>query len=180
MSDLDFYIPIYGGIAVFWSLIYFLFHRFRKTDKNIFKIVEYWYTCIVSTVLVFIIGLSLFMSEFMSSTVRTSPSVNYGTLIYESSDDYGDYLKLYDNETFHVYCGYEESNGDFKLKKDSIVLIHSKLYDGKNLPSFFINDSMSFYIKGYRKSQSPPDKFQEAMFLSGLVDTSKINEKYNR
>jgi hypothetical protein len=117
------------------------------SPKRVYKQVSFWLTCVISTAIIWFVAFAYFMATLYDVEDYIDTSIDHGSVIFESvDDDYGDYLKLYSNETFKISYGYEESNGHFHISNDTIYLKYSLIYEGNELPRIVLSQDNGYII----------------------------------
>ena len=177
MSDFNFYSGLIISVLIYWSLLYFLFHVFRKDKvRPVYKSLSYWLTSIISTISLYAISLITFLYLVFRIADYTDSSIVYGTEIIGGHADgimHEDWIHLYDNKTFHILSYQVESNGYYEMKNDTIELKYNQNYEETVLPGFIVlkydtlnNGMRHLSMYGYRVIDGKPDNEKQHYFSS--------------
>lgn len=168
MSDFDFYAPIILLILTYWGLLYFLVHRFKKSEKPVYKMVGYWLFAVVSTAIIYLSVLFWFLHQMFGEKDETSSAMYYGNPIicgYYDGLMGTDEVTFYDNNTFLINISTVLANGTYEQKGDSIYVKYSRNFDRKVPDVFIVNGSN---IVSYR---APFGKIDSTSYLDyGIID----------
>ena len=113
--------------------------------------VSYWATATLTSLGLMILGTFIFLNAMFGSSDYTVSKIKYGKEVIAGEDDglmYTDWIKLYDNNTFHILSYQVESNGYYSIVNDTIRLEHNDEYDEIILPDIFVIKNKGIY--GYR------------------------------
>lgn len=167
-------------ISLSCAVIFFLLFNWFKKDKSkpVYKMVSYWFAIIFTSVAVFFLAIFIFLDSIFGSTDCTDFDIKYGKEIILGEDDglmYTDWVKFYDNNTFHIFSRQIEANGVYRLSNDTIQLEYNADCDVTILPKVFVLDKVS--LQGYSIINNTIDTTSFFYFSRYNVLDSLFNSK---
>ena len=158
-------------MLLFLGEVYRSFRANLPPQQSVLKYLWFWVVIgtitSVSVGVFYLLGMWLLIHQIFATTSVVDHNITYGKPLYYGENDgimFTDRMRLFDNHTFYSDVFSVETNGYYKLHKDTVHLFYSSYKSDTLLPDYYIFHKGS--LIGYRHQGSSEKNSSVISFYS--------------